>query len=332
MTLFNRVRGPGHAITAVLILTALVLAAAMSAPARVRHKTAPVSADPLASGSHVALGVNLPDGPSVPELNTFTQLVGKRPRVVMWYQDWNQRLIARRALGGLARAGALPLITWDPQVNGVGVPLRAIAQGSYDRYLRRSAAAARRWRGIIYLRFAHEMNVPSSPFGPGHVGDGAHAFKTAWRHIVRIFRANRATNVKWVFSPNVSCLGTCPFNRFYPGNRWVDWTALDGYNYAGLIGSPWRSFGDVFGSSYRRLTRLAPKPVMIAETATSALGGNKAAWILSMAAALRSKFRKVRVLVWFDRDKETDWRVESSPESLAAFRAILASGLFSFGP
>jgi hypothetical protein len=36
----------------------------------------------------------------------------------------------------------------------------------------------------------------------------------------------------------------------------------------------------------------------------------------------------VRALVWFQRIKETDWRINSSPSSLAAFRAILASPLF----
>jgi hypothetical protein len=316
--------------TLAALVVALLLLMPIPASARARHHAPPPPTDVLARGSAVALGVNLPDGPSVPELGAFAQLVGRRPRLVMWYLDWKQRLIDERALRGLRREGALPLITWDPQVRGVGVPLTAIARGRYDRYIRRSARAARRWRKIVYVRFAHEMNTGSSPYGPGHAGDGARAFRAAWRHIVRIFRAVHATNVRWVFSPNVACLGKCPFDRFYPGNGWVDWTAVDGYNYGSVIGSPWRSFSQIFRSSYQALTGLAPKPVMIAETASTELGGNKAAWILGMAAALRTDFGKVRAMVWFDREKETDWRVDSSPASLAAFRAILTTGLFSF--
>jgi hypothetical protein len=32
------------------------------------------------------------------------------------------------------------------------------------------------------------------------------------------------------------------------------------------------------------------------------------------------------VVVWFDVNKETDWRVESSAQSLNAYRAIATSG------
>jgi hypothetical protein len=38
---------------------------------------------------------------------------------------------------------------------------------------------------------------------------------------------------------------------------------------------------------------------------------------------------RVLALVWFDRVKETDWRVNSSPASLAAFRKAVQSGFFS---
>jgi hypothetical protein len=37
---------------------------------------------------------------------------------------------------------------------------------------------------------------------------------------------------------------------------------------------------------------------------------------------------RVRVLVWFDRVKETDWRIDSSTGALEAFRRLVATPPF----
>jgi hypothetical protein len=104
---------------------------------------------------------------------------------------------------------------------------------------------------------------------------------------------------------------------------------LDGYNYAGLDDDRWLSFAQLFGPSYRIITRLSSKPLMIGETSSSDLGGSKAQWILGMGSALAHQFTRVRVLVWFQRVKETDWRISSSPQALAAFRRVVRSPLFT---
>jgi hypothetical protein len=43
-----------------------------------------------------------------------------------------------------------------------------------------------------------------------------------------------------------------------------------------------------------------------------------------MGDKLARRFPKVRAVVWFHANKETDWRVNSSAASLSAFRSILA--------
>ena len=50
------------------------------------------------------------------------------------------------------------------------------------------------------------------------------------------------------------------------------------------------------------------------------IGGDKAARITGMFAWL-DQHPEVRGVTWFDFAKETDWRIESSDASLAAFRA-----------
>jgi hypothetical protein len=281
--------------------------------------------DPLAHASTLAIGVNLQDGVTVDSIDSFARLVGAFPRVVMWYQTWDEPLFYRSQVEATAARGAIPLITWNPIVDGAGLPLAEIARGDADRYIIASARIARSWHRLLYIRLGSEMNVASSLFGPRHDGNTAAQFVSAWRRVVHIFRAQGADNVRWVWSPNVYCQGRCPFRAYFPGDRWVDWVALDGYNYGLARRLPWLSFARIFGPSYRILTSMTDKPVMIGETASGAEGGSKAAWIDAMATALRSEFRRVRVLVWFQRIKETDWRVNSSAASLAAFRAFVAS-------
>lgn len=284
--------------------------------------------DPLIHHRGVTLGVNLDTGSSVAGLRSFVGETGIRPKVVMWYQTWDQAMAQHWQLAALASRRAIPMITWMPMRRGVGIPLSQIAAGRFDSYIRSAARVAAHWHHILYIRFAHEMNLGSSLWGPGREGNTPAIFVAAWRHVVSLFRKAGAVNAEFVWSPNVNCQGHCPFTAFYPGNKWVDWVALDGYNYAQVEGDRWMTFKQIFGPSYARITRLSSRPVMIGETASTELGGSKPQWILGIASALEH-FTRIKALVWFDRIKETDWRIDSSPASLQAFRQLLASPAFT---
>jgi hypothetical protein len=67
---------------------------------------------------------------------------------------------------------------------------------------------------------------------------------------------------------------------------------------------------------------------MIGEIASSELGGDKAAWITNGFVKLLADLPEVRAVTWFDADKETDWRVNSSTAALTAFRVVAASSAF----
>ena len=310
--------GGGRASTSTEIATPAPIAAGKTAAAT----------DPLAQGSGVALGVNLNHVTSQ-TLSAFTQLAGVRPKIVMSYQTWNDPLYYISEMQAIARTGAAPMISWDPTIEGRGIPLSEIADGRYDAYIKSAAEAARLWKGRIYIRFAHEMNLSGSLFGPGHPGDSTGTFVAAWRHVVSVFRDLGARNVEWVWSPNIDCAGRCPFTGFYPGNDWVDWVALDGYNYASIDNDPWTQFSQIFGLSYRVLSGLSDKPMMIGETASTEDGGSKARWITEVGHVLATEFTRVRAIVWFQRVKETDWRINSSSSSLQAFRMLVRSPPFS---
>src|SRR5262249_34196970 len=98
------------------------------------------------------------------------------------------------------------------------------------------------------------------------------------------------------------------------------------------LGNPsWQSFGSIFGSSYNQITSLAPgKPVMIAETASTENGGNKAAWITKTFMQDVLDYPMIKSVVWVNQaDGASDFRVNSSQASLDAFRSVVASSLWS---
>ena len=62
---------------------------------------------------------------------------------------------------------------------------------------------------------------------------------------------------------------------------------------------------------------------MIGETACAEEGGSKAAWITDFFVRM-AEHPEIQAFVWFNHDKETDWRIESSPAANRAFAAGVA--------
>ncbi len=276
----------------------------------------------------IALGVSLSNAPGDGAvIDHYSKQVGRSPAIVMWFQSWSEPLFYSDQVPNVDGRDAVPMITWDPVIDGHGVPLADIAAGDHDDYLIEAAHLAASVKKPFLLRLAHEMNLPSSPFGPGADGNTPQSFVAAWHHVVDLFRRAGATNVRWVWSPNTDCGGDCPFQNLYPGDAWVDWVALDGYN-TGRVG--WKSLGQVFGPSYRKLIDLTGKPVMIAETSSTEVGGDKAAWIRQgLLQQVPADLPRVRAVVWFDQRTDGDWRVDSSPSALSAFREVVRSRTYS---
>ncbi|MHB1390369.1 MAG: Ig-like domain-containing protein [Thermoleophilia bacterium] len=154
----------------------------------------------------------------------------------------------------------------------------------------------------------------------------------AWRHIHDIFVQEGATNVSWIWSPNrdgSTAAAAYAFNTYYPGDNYVDFVGLSGYNWGTLFNTPswiskWESFTEVFQYSYDVFAARTSKPLVISETAAPDAGGDKAAWIRDAFQTLPVRFPRFESLTWFNYVKETDWRLEGSAASLAAFRTAIA--------
>ena len=82
---------------------------------------------------------------------------------------------------------------------------------------------------------------------------------------------------------------------------------------------------DLFGPGLAELRRLAPgKQVLIAETSSAEQGGSKADWNTGLISYLAAQ-PDVTAVVWFNFNKETDWRINSSASSATALAAALAA-------
>jgi hypothetical protein len=317
------------------LLGALAAALALAvAPPAAAQSTSTVALGVNTAGMYTDMGAAL-DG--------FAARAGSKPTIAMYYQDWytgwSTALLNPRLTDPIHQRGATPMVTWTPMldtgdpVNQPAYSLARIIAGAHDAYIRRAAREAYAYGRPFYLRLAHEMNGNWTPWGAGVNGNTPTQFIAMWRRVVDIFRQERAVNVKWVWSPNVvtSYNNIRAFEPYYPGDGYVDFVALDGYNWGSTRSSGWRDFATVFGSSYTALTRMTTKPIMIAEVASAEAGGSKAAWIRAIPEVLRVRMPRVRAMVWFDRLKETDWRIDSSIASRDAFRAILKVSPFVAG-
>jgi beta-mannanase len=295
----------------------------------------------------IALGAYIFGAPEdSAKIDEFANMVGKQPPVVMWYQDWatpGVKEFDRVRMDAVVARGAMPMITWEPadwtqRTDQPRYALREIVNGTYDNHVRGWARDAAAWGKPFYLRFAHEMNSNWYPWCPGVNGNaGAAEYVAAWRRVHNIFEEEGATNVRWVWSPNVwgpNVGNSTPPAKLYPGGAYVDWVGLDGYNWGtSQPGNSWQTFSGIFGHSYDKLARMTKKPMMISETASAELGGAKAAWIRQgLLVQVPKRFPRIKAVIWFHRNNvaygQADWRVNSSKAALKAYREVVASPLY----
>ena len=226
--------------------------------------------------------------------------------------------------------GSIPVLSWSSQaipstLSQPDFQLSDVVSGRYDEYIAEFAAEARDWGHPFFLRFNWEMNGSWFPWAEGVNGNGSGEYVAAWRRVHDIFAAAGATNVSWVWCPFVDPADNMTdLASLYPGDDYVDWTGLDGYNWGTNPASArgWRSFDQLFRDTYDEIVEsIAPgKPMMLAEVGSSEHGGSKAEWIRDALTRVPTEYQQIRALLWFDKfDDDMDWPIETSADATAAF-------------
>lgn len=273
----------------------------------------------------------------------FEQMVGKKLAIGMFYVDMNTPDFPKATCDAFTANGTVPHLSWEPF--GENNSNQAIIDGKRDEYIRHWARQVKQWGRPIFIRWGLEMNGDWYPwcgrqsggkklngFGDVAKPDGPERFVAAYRRIHDLFKEEGASNVSWVFAPNITSEPDEGWNaiwNYYPGGDYVDWVALDGYNWGTTNGGTWKNFNETFKKPFDTLQVIAgDKPVMIAEFASTEKGGDKAAWIIDAFTTVKKGYPEIKAITWFDINKETDWRVNSSPSALEAYRRAAGDPYF----
>ncbi|MGB2897321.1 MAG: glycosyl hydrolase [Anaerolineales bacterium] len=275
------------------------------------------------------------------EVLDFDALVGKDIGVVMYFAEWNHMPgdhaldaylpnIIQGQITDPSRRPAI-MLTWEPtraatglfpqydtafgctqSYPGLVIPPQDIIDGNCDVYLNifRDDLKARPER--ILLRFAHEMNITDSPWWPRHFGltEDASLYVAMYQHVydVIMYEPGAPTNVEWVWSPNWASNPPVAWNaipNYYPGDAYVDWIGLSGYNWYNSPPPPdelWRDFDYLYDGVLTDLTCRYAKPQIIAEVGSVEGNGttlSKADWIAELYQRA-PEYPFVRSVVWFN--------------------------------
>jgi hypothetical protein len=257
---------------------------------------------------------------------TFTQAValrrrqlGRGEKIIHLFYGFADHLPT--TMGDLP-AGTVPLISWR------GVPYQNILGGGSDPIIKAAARNLAKLQQPVFLRWGWEMNGNWYPWAGPNNDDKPQLYAECWRYLHRIFAQQGAHNVAWVWSINWNNRPPTATNRFqlyYPGDSYVDWVGLSGYNLSHE--SPQTLYDPLYNAYGAR------KPVFITEVAASDFGGiTKGDFIRKFTAYVAAR-PAIGAVAWFDTDTHPDapynWRVDANADSLAAYKLMADSPRFA---
>ncbi len=259
------------------------------------------------------------------DLTNFENSVGKSALYRAVFIHWgNESAFPLYLKPSVNDKGKTLVIFWEAtnyKVASVDQPTYSydsITSGTFDAYFTKFASDAKTYGGEIVLIPFSEMNGNWFPWSITQNGNTPQKHIEAFRYLHSFFRD--VSNVKFGWAPNhdsVPDTAINQFENFYPGDAFVDYVGLDGFNF----GNPWMSFDQIFGKSLERI-KVYQKPVFIFSFAT-APGPNKPTWISDALMAQIPKHPEIKGWIWFNESKERDWRVTVDTSALNAFKSAL---------
>jgi beta-mannanase len=198
-------------------------------------------------------------------------------------------MLKNREMAALADAQLGRLSTLRPRF-AVSTPdasddvLQDVAAGTRDDELQALARVARNHAPqVVLLRWGHEMELSNLyPWADRE----PEAYRLAYRHVVSVFRAEGADNVRFVWSPagNANALG------YYPGGDVVDYVGLSvlgDRSWDATMGFSPQSFDELLAPRYARVAPLG-KPIIVAEFGVSGDAAHQTEWLTNAARRLRA--------------------------------------------
>jgi mannan endo-1,4-beta-mannosidase len=304
------IRAPGSTWGTPTGLASITPQAAAS-PAAVSRPVVPVSA--LKDPSRKFFGLEASGAPdNISPVTSVAEALSVNPNLIGQYVSWGRPFDTMAAANAL-NAGALYYMVWEPFKPSVA----SIADGASDAYITKFARAVHAFGKPVALSFGHEMNGNWYPWGT--TGTTAADFVAAWRHIHQLFTQAGATNVIWVWNPNIiNPMPDVQLQPYWPGSSYVDWVGITGYF---AITGP-HTFDGVYGPTMTEIRQFTSKPFFIAETAVET-GANELNSISSLIGSVKDH-SDVLGFVWFNYSKDgVDWTLGDRPKARAAVASAL---------
>ncbi len=260
---------------------------------------------------------------------------GKRHAVVNLFTDWCNRSknidnLFKQQLPNIWASGNVPVVSWEPYLcspsaTPTNVAARAAA-GEYDAYLN---TWADRMKAFIagpdgslgttddrraYIRLAHEMNGNWYPWSATTGNSSTAHYTLMWQRVRGVFwqKGLNSDSLQWIWAVNHEDVGSVPAESYYPGDEYVDWIGIDGYNWGSSQSwSAWRTPQEIFGPMTARLRALTSLPLALTETASTTANrgavdiAGKSTWITQFFEYAPTS--GARMVIWFNEDKEADW-------------------------
>ena len=218
--------------------------------------------------------------------------------------------------------------------------LDVILSGKWDSIMQTHAQNARKIgekQGGFFFRILHEMNIRKQ--WPPWRGEPK-KYKMTWKHIWHIFNEEGANEyATWVFNPySSSSRGVDSWEWYYPGDKYVDWIGIDGYNFGGFTSQttryPTQSFFNLFVIDYNKMRKYYPnKPMMLVEVGMHE-SKSKPKWVAEAFETTKNDFPGIKALIWWSINwshlefKNYDSRINSSEASFEAYKKGVSDPYF----
>ncbi|KPK55573.1 MAG: hypothetical protein AMJ59_23660, partial [Gammaproteobacteria bacterium SG8_31] len=182
--------------------------------------------------------------------------------------------------------------------------LENIASGKADEQLEHFAKGAKKFGKPLFVSFAHEMNTHWYPWG----NQDPETYIKAYRHVHEVI-SRTAPNITWVWNPDIySAIG-----RYYPGDAYVDWVAIDGYNWHNK-----ETTAQIFEKSLTE-AKAYKKPIMIGEFACAKDSGACVSDFMKFV----THNQEVKAYIYYNLDEVKNGQLQRfalhTPEEQAAY-------------
>lgn len=245
----------------------------------------------------------------------FEQEIGRKLAVDHHYEAFHDSAFPDGAETADAQKGRITMVSWE-----CGNDADVIA-GTDDSIIKTFADEIKAYGQSLFLRYYWEMNLDTHPQCLGSLGP--YGYIQAWQHIWNIFHTEGVTNAAWVWCPNIGAFSDGDDQRYYPGDKYVDWVCADGYSdtnsdFAKLVAPMYQRWGD------------SGKPLMLGEY--GACPNLQTTWFDEIPGLLQNRYPNLKALVYFDAPgQKCGWQLGNNNDGngLAAYAQMGGTAWFN---